>query len=436
MIRLIQESSFMKDDWSKSVNGYYVEMRADGDKYTVTVCKEQGDNKCGSPINKNTYSTEEDAKKMFNTRVKQLSKVKESLRRMNESVDDDIVMYINNDMVDLSNGLYRAILKYIRRDSDFRQMIVDFCNSYGDPVVDYDSDDSEVADVFAQIVQYEYDDCYNPYEDFFIDIYPEDRANRGKYNVEIFSNDRVRVESKKRRKASKRKTMKESILKEGAGAGYTIHIKGLQLDELENFSLAEITNDGAIFNVDWNATVDRLSAESYYDDTEEFDDVKVKITKIFLDSEMLEDGESFETISDSSFIDCAEATLDYYDRDMDYVFGWGWIHATYDGTFGEISPKRDDVFEGKILDKSLINYIDKAVQGENTYEYYRILIDDFDVYDTADTEDEAIRIAEELSQQYEAEDDDTQVSVEKVVEFIDYSGDTRDQYEENVWFRY
>ena len=119
MIRLIQESSFMKDD----------------------------------------------------KRVKQLSKVKESLRRMNESVDDDIVMYINNDMVDLSNGLYRAILKYIRRDSDFRQMIVDFCNSYGDPVVDYDSDDSEVADVFAQIVQYEYDDCYNPYEDFFIDIY-------------------------------------------------------------------------------------------------------------------------------------------------------------------------------------------------------------------------------------------------------------------------
>ena len=69
----IKESSYMEDDWSQSVNGYYISMSFEDGAYTVEVCEEQGNGMCGYPIYRNRYSSEESAKRMFRKRIKQFS---------------------------------------------------------------------------------------------------------------------------------------------------------------------------------------------------------------------------------------------------------------------------------------------------------------------------------------------------------------------------
>ena len=69
----IKESSYKEDDWSQSVNGYYISMSWENGAYTVEVCEEQGNGRCGYPIHRNRYSSEESAKRMFRKRIKQFS---------------------------------------------------------------------------------------------------------------------------------------------------------------------------------------------------------------------------------------------------------------------------------------------------------------------------------------------------------------------------
>ena len=45
-----------------------------GGSYSVEVCEKQSDGLCGYPLYKNTYATEEQAKRMYKKRIKQAEK--------------------------------------------------------------------------------------------------------------------------------------------------------------------------------------------------------------------------------------------------------------------------------------------------------------------------------------------------------------------------
>ena len=108
------------------------------------------------------------------------------------------------------------------------------------------------------------------------------------------------------------------------------------------------------------------------------------------------------------------------------------MHSTYDGTIGDINDKSGDEVELKITDSEVINYIDKAVQGENTYTQYDIIVDG-DTYDTVEDEAEAIRIAEELSSSEEYID--SQIFVETYNVMYDFNGEPIDDLgvTETIW---
>ena len=72
---MIRESSFMEDDWSIEIGNYVISMSWNsnyrGGSYSVEVCEKQSDGLCGYPLYKNTYATEEQAKRMYKKRIKQ-----------------------------------------------------------------------------------------------------------------------------------------------------------------------------------------------------------------------------------------------------------------------------------------------------------------------------------------------------------------------------
>lgn len=72
---MIRESSFMEDDWSTEIGNHVISMSWDdnshGGSYSVEVCEKQSDGLCGYPLYKNTYATEEQAKRMYKRRIKQ-----------------------------------------------------------------------------------------------------------------------------------------------------------------------------------------------------------------------------------------------------------------------------------------------------------------------------------------------------------------------------
>lgn len=75
---MIRESSFMEDDWSTEIGNYIISMswnsNSRGGSYSVEVCEKQSDGLCGYPIYKNIYSTEEQARNMYNKRIRQISR--------------------------------------------------------------------------------------------------------------------------------------------------------------------------------------------------------------------------------------------------------------------------------------------------------------------------------------------------------------------------
>ena len=68
----------MEDDWSAEIGNYIISMswnsNSRGGSYSVEVCEKQSDGLCGYPIYKNTYATEEQARKMYNKRIRQIKR--------------------------------------------------------------------------------------------------------------------------------------------------------------------------------------------------------------------------------------------------------------------------------------------------------------------------------------------------------------------------
>lgn len=239
----------------------------------------------------------------------------------------------------------------------------------------------------------------------------------------------------------KKKLSEKRTLKEGPGAGYEIKTSGLSDIVINSVKLSRVeTNEygfvGASIDVDATATIDEMYAESYYYGTGKMINIPVSIDEVFADYDIvydiLDDGETDSSEWDESYFDeatlmrCVNDALNYSDTDTSLMYGGGWMHSTYNGEVGG----KYDVWHGYITDADTISYIDRAVSGENYSEEYRVIIDDYDIYDYYDDEEQAISVADELST--DPEYSDCEISVEFVREYFDRDGMPFDYVEPEI----
>ena len=91
-----------------------------------------------------------------------------------ESVEsDEVVAYINQEKIyeGTVEDIYFGINDWLKSGATLfnKYALVDWCNSFGDPVFPEGEelpDDAELAKVVAQLINYEYDDMA---EDFYVD---------------------------------------------------------------------------------------------------------------------------------------------------------------------------------------------------------------------------------------------------------------------------
>ena len=203
------------------------------------------------------------------------------------------------------------------------------------------------------------------------------------------------VLKKKEVQESKTSETKGKKLTEGAGAGYTI--RG-EVSRNKTFNKIEITpngidGDNALFTVkcDIDATLEDVSAHSYYYGTPKKFNAPIKITEVKLSvyAEDLSGGtlsveEAKEIINTISTI---ETTI-----------GGGWSHTTFDGNI-DVNIYRDTLespydevtdLSFRFLDDYQVKYIDRAVLGDLYTEGYvvrdregEIIADDFEKLEDA-----------------------------------------------------
>lgn len=239
-------------------------------------------------------------------------------------------------------------------------------------------------------------------------------------------------------------TILERQLNEGPGAGYTIEVDGLSDFNITSAKVTEyVEEDGWFVDVDGTCTIDNLSANSYYYGTGYIYNVPAKITKVFVNWYWVDEYDDLSEMSADELVrfmnDYAKYRLD--DTKFETVYGGGWMHSTYNGTIDAVDSERGDI-DLVITDQDIIEYIDTAVLGENTYEQYRIACNDILNDEVYDYEDEAI---EEAKKQFYSQadgidnDDDFDIftdgdnyKVIKTTGYWYYNGDIDDYSEDEV----
>ena len=222
------------------------------------------------------------------------------------------------------------------------------------------------------------------------------------------------------------KVLSEKVLKEGPGAGYTI-TSTVRFDKFNSMSLNKVEIDrvgkaygtddtyvewSALFDCDIDCTVSDLEFESYYYGGNIEFETTGKVSKIWVsfveqfEEEQSEITEEFlKRFTEEHIQDIAD-TLHYEKVSINYTYGGGWSHATYDGTLTDIdkmfdyensvynefnaSPFQADI---KLTDNTVIEYIDRVVTGDNIDKVYVVRDYDYDIIDTFEDEDEAIEYA-------------------------------------------
>lgn len=200
-------------------------------------------------------------------------------------------------------------------------------------------------------------------------------------------------------KEGKKYILKESKkLNEGAGAGY--NIKG----ELNDIKITKITNresyeEGGYgnrkmllykFYVEGTAEFDG-EASSYYDGADVEGDVIINSVTI---SQGLFWYEAEDKHLEDYTIDDIVEELGTHDKIESRTIGAGWVHEKFDG---DVSSDGDNVWEisFSFKDADVIDFIDKAVQGENKLREYVVYDEEDDAieYFGEDEKDDAIEFA-------------------------------------------
>lgn len=260
---------------------------------------------------------------------------------------------------------------------------------------------------------------------------------------------------------------------EGPGAGYTIHAEDISYVSGKDIKVESISSTELILTGEFKFKVGTLSAESYYYNTGDISDVDcianelnidieyTNITSYFFEKALKPDAlkriknaifknsakdYDWVTANDVKFADLIDvygyhndsiiynyltasdfdikssdfiSGVDYLiddcvadNGDSSFVYGGGYIHSTYDG---QIMSIEDNDFADMYIDdstekgKQTIEYIDKAVQGENVSVNYDVYIDNdyidsFYNEDDEVAENEAITYAKDYIEHNEVQD--------------------------------
>lgn len=272
------------------------------------------------------------------------------------------------------------------------------------------------------------------------------------------------IKSIKRRgiKASRSKAPRRRMnVMAGPGAGYTIEWELDSIRKVNSFDVVDVTKPDkwgtvtvtADCDVDIDVTI--KSAWSYmYGFNHPIEGVSAKIHRVVFDYNIsdnygdLLNFEDYEDLTeDSEYIDEVMNAV-YQTNEMDamnileneawetikgdeFSYGGGWSHSTWDGTILEVDEY--NFADIQVTDPSVVEYIDKSVQGETGYSTYTVFIDDDATGYAFDTEEEAIADAKEYieSGNYEGDIANTYVVRDDWFEF--YDGDTDLENSEIVW---
>ena len=196
---------------------------------------------------------------------------------------------------------------------------------------------------------------------------------------------------------------KSKRLVEGAGAGYDI-LGTLFFNEVNNLEIISVNESSdsyygtemldVVCKFDAKAEVSNLRASSYYygGEIKGVGDIDLKVDKCLISVDKDEWNIDFKNAKEvADYITSLEA-------DFDMSYGGGWSHSTYDGTIAkegyeiELDSNGDwQIVDAKILDKDLIECIDKIVTGKNV-EY--VVIQDGEEIEEFENKQDAIDFAE------------------------------------------
>ncbi len=198
-------------------------------------------------------------------------------------------------------------------------------------------------------------------------------------------------------------------LKEGAGAGYTLSGK-MSITAVESLTPIKFEDaDYGSYDVTFNCValgkIEDFEFYSYmYGDKMDSAEVEISAVKTnFYCGEGIEDIEAFVRNNLEEVKNCLVGATVH----IDYVYGAGWMHSKFDGTIAEIdnTVKDSDIvygdifdievfeFDAKIRDTDVINYVDKAVTGDNFSYMYTVIDEDGNPGDAFFEEDDAIEYA-------------------------------------------
>lgn len=177
----------------------------------------------------------------------------------------------------------------------------------------------------------------------------------------------------------------------GAGAGYTIETSDIAINGKPKLLSYDIKQNGHWQTVDVECEVPitgDVRASSYMFGCPWIKEVNMVVTAITIN--FYEN----EEVSDQTILDVLSNTSNYYGEG---VYGGGWSHSTFDGvweinSFSELDYANDiSSVTIQIPDKFIVNYIDKAVTGDNVI--YDVVFNG-DVIESygLDEEDQAIQV--------------------------------------------
>ena len=216
-------------------------------------------------------------------------------------------------------------------------------------------------------------------------------------------------------------------LTEGPGAGYTIsgNITKCRLNDAK--LVGKSKSEGGWFSgyeyeyeVDGTVEIENLEFYGYWDGDKISDcTADISYLSVFVDDDTEPDLQSLE---DS-----------VYPVKFSIVYGGGYSHSTFEGDIdcnvNDLSYDSIPYYEPtgmflQITDERIVDYIDKAVTGDNWSEYYAVYDEYGDSVDAFDTEEEAIDYAKKYGY----------ASVDLERELMDYSGDIVEvETVETVW---
>lgn len=195
----------------------------------------------------------------------------------------------------------------------------------------------------------------------------------------------------------------------GAGAGYKITTKDIyvegQVTSAKIIGKDYLGDPLILCDCDMKGNAGSLRASSYMYSTEEIEDVEFVVTKALIS--VNGDEEAEEIVNDNK--ELAEIIKDDLERgSIDFIYGGGYVHSEWDGTICSVedsikNSKRtdynfymiDDAYavaavDATVTDKKIIDYVDKAVQGENFDETFVVHHGENDNITYFDTEKESV----------------------------------------------